>query len=209
MWKIQQMDRAQTDSRALAQPCQILLTAAGSTWNLFRTDHLENNPPSRKLLIPNSINRAQTNVGRIVRGKFPAKATIIWIMEGFVLEEIIHFQCPPWTLIREKNWYQWTQISGILNQTAQNWTQGFGIALTSWKCRMQTSRQVWDQPREWGHHSQIHQTVLGTTNTNGNLDVQGTLCIFLFSLGNTRHFPVSKESHILLKITVFFRRNYR
>lgn len=74
---------------------------------------------------------------------------------------------------------------------------------------MQTLRQVWDQPWEWGLHSQMHPAVLGTTNTSVNLGVQCTLFILLSpeSLWNSRVFPASKKSHILLKVTTFVKRN--
>lgn len=170
----------------------MLLTAAESTCNHFKTNHLENNPPSRKLIISNKCKPFSD-----IRGK----------------KRIVK--------ISEKQLYQReTQTKAGINEHSyqvfpngdKNWLNGFqcGSVLRSWRCSMQASKQVRDEPQECEPPLLNPSNHHWTTNANVNLDTQ---CTSFFhhlklseSLWNARVFPAYKESYGLLKVTVFLKK---
>lgn len=163
------------------------LAASENTCNHFKTNHLENNPPSRKLMTANK---------RKLLSDICGKKRIVKILEKTA------------TGVKNKGWHQQTQLSSILYQNGQK-SNGFQCE----RCCVQTGRQVWDEPQKREPLLPDPPERHCTTKARVNLDIQNTPFFHHLkpseSLWNARACSAYKESFILQKIAILFFKFYR
>lgn len=176
----------------------MLLTAADSTCNHFKANHLENNPPSRKLMISSKCKPFSDIHG---------KKRIVKVLEKQLYSMDANHRIKP-------DWRQRlasTQLSSILDQTGQN------SAKMAWKCSLLLKMLDISQQAGMGLASEMWASIAKSiklsldplSNARVNLDIHHTSFFHYLKLSesswNARVFSAYKASYILPEVTMFLK----